>query len=305
MTLREVEFANGSAGESPRPMGVAEAYDYCRDLTRRSGSSFSAAFWLFSSERRRAVHAIYAFCRLADDIADDPSIRGNRSLLLDRWRAELDAAYRGAATHPVGIALSDSIERFDLPRYVFDHLLRGIESDLRGDAIETFSDLETYCYRVASTVGLLVVALLGFRGPEVLEYAKTLGIAVPLANVLRDVTTDAVSGRIYLPREDLERFGIAESDLQLPNPTPELRTLMAYYAEHARILFERADALLPRENRQDLRAAQAMGRIYSRLLDELHRQGFRNPRAPGEPIRLSNRRRWIIAAGTWFGTSRA
>lgn len=305
MTLRELEFENGRAGESPGPMDTTEAYDYCRDLTRRSGSSFSAAFWLFSPERRRAVHAIYAFCRLADDIADDPSIQGDRSRLLDRWRAELDAAYRGTATHPVGIALSDAIERFDLPRHVFDHLLRGIESDLRGETIETFPDLETYCYRVASTVGLLVVALLGFRGPEVLEYATTLGIAVQLTNVLRDVTTDAASGRIYLPREDLERFGIAESDLRLPIPTPELRTLMAYYAEHARILFERADALLPRENRQDLRAARAMGRIYSRLLDELHRQGFRNRRAPGEPIRLSNHRRWIIAAGTWFGTSRA
>ena len=305
MTMREAELKNGSASQSPEPMSVEEAYDTCRDLTRRSGASFSAAFWLFSFERRRAIYAIYAFCRLADDIADDPSIQGDRSRLLERWRAELDAAYRGTATHPVGIALSDSIERFDLPRDVFDHLLRGIESDLRGEIIQTFSDLETYCYRVASTVGLLVVALLGFRSPEVAEYAKTLGIAVQLTNVLRDVTTDAASGRIYLPRDDLERFGIAESDLRLPVPTPELRTLMAYYAEHARILFERADASLSRENRQDLRAARAMGRIYSRLLDELHRQGFRNRRSPGEPIRLSNRRRWFIAAGTWFGTSRA
>ena len=303
MTLGEVEI--GNADTPPAPIAVAEAYAHCRELTRRSGSSFSAAFWLFSSERRRAIHAIYAFCRLADDIADDPDIQGDRSRLLERWRAELDAAYQGAATHPVGVALSDAIERFDLPRPVFEDLLLGIESDLRGDTIETFSDLETYCYRVASPVGLLVVSLLGCRSPEVLEYAKTLGIAVQLTNVLRDVTVDAISGRIYLPQEDLERFDISTSDLRLPVPTPELRTLMAYYAEHARILFERADASLPRENRQELRAARAMGRIYSRLLDELRRQGFRNRRAPGEPIRLSNHRRWFIAAGTWLGTSRA
>lgn len=305
MTHPGFEFLTHGSEGMATPVEAAEAYDYCRDLTRRSGSSFSSAFWLLSADRRRAVHAIYAFCRLADDIADDPSIQGDRSLLLDRWRGELDAAYRDASTHPIGIALSDAIGRFNLPRHVFDDLLRGIESDLRAEPIETSADLETYCYRVASTVGLLVVTLLGCHSSQAHEYAKTLGIAVQLTNVLRDVTSDARSGRIYLPRQDLERFEIADSELSLSIPSPELRSLMAYYAERARILYERADTLLPEENRQDLRAAQAMGRIYARLLEELHRQGFRNRSAPGEPIRLSNRRRLLIAAGTWLGLSRA
>ena len=277
------------------------AYEHCRNLTRKSGSSFAAAFWLLSRERRRALYAIYAFCRLADDIADSPEVAGDRSALLVRWREELAAAYRGDSTHPVGIALGDAAQRFDLPKEIFEDLLLGIESDLCGTPIETFQDLYTYCYRVASTVGILIVRLLGCRSPRALEYAETLGIAVQLTNVLRDVNEDARCGRVYLPRADLEQFGVEIRDLADPVPCPELRLLLACYAERARLLYERADALLPSADRRTLRPAQAMGRIYKRLLAELHRQAFVNQARPGRPIRLSRGRRLAIATSAWLG----
>ena len=176
---------------------VRAAYAHCARVVRRSESSFAAAFWMFSRPRRRALHAIYAFCRLADDIADDPGVRGDRRRLLERWRAELMDAYLGKARHPVGIALGDAVHRFRLPQDVFLDLLRGVESDLLGESMETFEDLRRYCYRVASTVGLLVVHVLEARSPRSFEYAEMLGIAVQLTNVLRDVGEDAATGRIY------------------------------------------------------------------------------------------------------------
>jgi len=281
---------------------LATAYDHCARIVRSSGSSFAAAFWMLPAERRRALHAVYAFCRLADDIADDPEVREDRNLLIARWRDELSAAYLGKSEHPVGIALGDAVHRFRLPQEIFFELLHGVESDLRGETIERFEDLRLYCYRVASTVGLLVVRLLGCRSPGAYAYAETLGIAVQLTNVLRDVGADASDGRIYLPREDLERFGVTKASVLAREPSEELRLLLAFEAERARIHFERATQLLPAEDRRRLRAAQAMGAIYRTLLGELHRRGFP---CLAEPIRLSKPRRLAIAAGAWLGVGAA
>lgn len=281
---------------------LRDAYDHCARIVRRSGSSFAAAFWMLPADRRRALHAVYAFCRLADDLADDPDVRGDRAVLLARWRDELEAAYLRKSDHPVGIALGDAVHRFRLPQDVFEDLLRGVEWDLRGEPIERFEDLELYCYRVASTVGLLVVALLGCRSPAATAYARTLGIAVQLTNVLRDVAHDAASGRIYLPREDLVRFGVRPEALLAGEGGDSLRLLLAFEAERARLYYERAAALLPDEDRRRLRAAEAMGAIYRTLLGEIHRRGF--PFDP-QPIRLSKRRRMAIAAGAWLGLGAA
>jgi squalene synthase HpnD len=284
--------------QSPPGPEVMAAYAHCAEVVRRSGSSFAAAFWMFRAPERRAIHAIYAFCRLADDIADEPSVRGDRGQLLERWREELRCACRGKAVSLVGVALGDAIGRFQLPEELFLELLRGIESDLLGESFETFDDLRRYCYRVASTVGLLIVRILGFRNPRALEYAEAMGIAVQLTNVLRDVGGDVASGRIYLPREDLERLGIDPAHVEQARGSEELRLLMALYAERARIFYERAARLLPREERQVLRPAEAMGRIYRALLEELQRRGFP---CLEEPVKLSKRRRLLIAAAAWLG----
>ena len=288
--------------DAARSAAVADAYAHCRELTQRSGSSFAAAFWMFPREKRLAVYAIYAFCRFADDIADDPALRGDRRALLARWRDELAAAYAGEARHPVGIALGDAVRRFELPREIFEELLRGVESDLTRTPFETFDDVTRYCFRVASTVGILLVHLLGQRGPRALAYAEAMGIAVQLTNILRDVGEDAAVGRIYLAREDLRRFDVSESALRA-EPTPdELRVLLACYAERARIFYERAAALRPQGAGVQLRPADAMGRIYRTLLDELQRRRF--PHAQPS-LRLSNARRFAIAASVWTLGARA
>jgi phytoene synthase len=277
---------------------VRRAYDHCAQVTKRSDSSFGAAFWMFSRPRRRALHAIYAFCRLADDIADDPGVRGDRRRLLDRWRAELSDAYRSKASHPVGLALGDAVQRFRLPEAVFQELLLGVESDLTGETIETFQDLRRYCYRVASTVGLLVVRVLGERDGPALAYAESMGIGVQLTNVLRDVGEDAASGRVYLPREDLERLGVRPEALRGPVVSEELRLVLALQAERARIYYERAALALAGRERRQLRPAEAMGRIYRELLEELQGRGFPCFQAP---LRLSRPRRLAIAAWVWLG----
>jgi phytoene synthase len=281
---------------------LESAYASCARVTRASGSSFASTFWMLPHDKRRGLHAVYAFCRLADDIADDPAIRGDRALLLARWRDELEAAYAERARSPVAVALADTARRFELPRETFLDLLSGIESDLAAEPLVTSADLRRYCYRVASTVGLLVVRILGFRNPQSLDWAERLGIAVQMTNVLRDVGADARSGRIYLAREDLDRFGVDPRTLRGGQMTEPLRCLLALYSERARIDYEHACTLLPREDRARLRAAEAMGRIYRTLLDELHRRGFP---CLGDPLRLPRRRRIGIAAAVFVGWPRA
>jgi hypothetical protein len=169
-----------------------------------------------------------------------------------------------------GVALGDAAHRFRLPQQWFLDLLAGTEADLHGAPIERFGDLERYCYCVASTIGLLVVRVRGMQGEAVESYARNLGIAVQLTNVLRDVGADARAGRVYLAREDLARKAVAPESLARREPSEELRLLLALYAERARIRYERAQALLPAELRRALRPAQAMGAIYRDLLETLH-----------------------------------
>jgi phytoene synthase len=277
---------------------TSQAYRECAEITRRSGSSFASTFWMLPKPKRNALHAIYAFCRLADDIADDPAIAGDRTALLARWREELDDAFRGKAQHAVGVALSDAIERFQLPERVFLDLLAGVEFDLADGPIETFDDLRLYCYRVASTVGLLVVRILGFENPRSLEFAETLGIAVQLTNVLRDVGDDASTGRIYLPKDELERFGASVESILAGQMTDELQLMLSFNAKRAASYYERAEQLLPDEDRRALRPATAMGRIYRALLNELIERRFP---CFGPQVRISKPRRVAIAAKVWMG----
>ena len=283
-------------------MELRSAYRYCAKTTRRSGSSFAAAFWMLPAERRAGLHAVYAFCRFADDIADQPGIRGDRGELLAQWRRELECAYQSKAEHPVGIALADTVQRFGLPRELFLDLLRGVESDLTGETIESYEELLLYGYRVASTVGLLVVRILGAQHPYSFDYAERLGIAVQLTNVLRDVGEDARAGRIYLPADDVEHFGVNVASIRRGESGEPLRRLLTHYAACAREYYDRADAMLPRSERALLRPAEAMGRIYRALLDKIERKGF--PSSTAGPVRLSRPHRLALAASVWLQGSR-
>ena len=240
--------------------------------------------------KRNALHAIYAFCRLADDIADDPEIAGDRTALLARWREELDDAFRGKAQHGVGVALSDAVERFRLPERVFLDLLAGVEFDLANGPIETFDDLQLYCYRVASTVGLLVVRILGFENPRSLEFAETLGIAVQLTNVLRDVGDDASTGRIYLPKAELERFGISTESILAGQMTAELQLMLSFNAKRAASYYERAEQLLPDEDRRCPAAGHRDGPHLPRAARRVDRAQLSVFRAACAPLEASSRR---------------
>lgn len=253
--------------------GLAAARDYCHHVMRRSRSSFAPAFRLLSPERRAALDAVYAFCRFVDDVADEET-RRDPAVLLGRWREELEAVFSGHPRHPIGIALADAVRRFDLPREPFVELIAGVEMDLTRQRYTTFGELEQYCYRVASTVGLLCIAIFGCRTPDARAYAIDLGIAFQLTNILRDVGEDARRGRIYLPLEDLAQFSCSEATLLATCWTPAVGALLAFECGRARAYYLRARLALAPAHRRRLAAAEAMRAIYERLLQRIESRHF-------------------------------
>jgi 15-cis-phytoene synthase len=253
---------------------LARDYDRCARITRRSSSNFYYAFMLLPAARRRALYAVYAFCRFIDNIADDELAREPAEMLA-RWRRELDTLYAGAPHHPISRALGDSIERFHIPRRYFDEVIAGVEMDLTRRRYQTFEDLRLYCYRVASAVGLICIDIFGYRNPRTEVYAENLGIAFQLTNILRDLREDAARDRIYLPLEDLARFGVAEEQLLGGVYTPQFRALMEFEAERARSFYAAAEHSLPPEDRSALLTAEAMRLIYGALLRQIVRLDYR------------------------------
>jgi len=254
---------------------LTRAYAYCHEVTRRSGSSFAQAFRLLGPERRAALDAVYAFCRFVDDVADglDAGAR-DPAALLARWREELDRVYAGTATHPIGIALTDAARRFALPQHHFTDLIRGVEMDLSRRRYATFDELEEYCYLVASTVGLLCIEIFGRRHPSAVDYARDLGVAFQLTNILRDVREDGARGRLYLPLEDLARFGCDEDELLAGHYSARVGALMAFECGRARAYYLRASGSLAPEDRRALAPAEAMRWIYERLLARIESRRF-------------------------------
>jgi phytoene synthase len=274
---------------------LREAYAYCREVTRRSSSNFSYAFHLLPAERRDALYALYAFCRFVDEIADDGGER-NPAGLLATWRDELDRVYAGRPTHPIGVALADAVRRHPLERRHFDEIITGVETDLRQHRYETFDALETYCYRVASCVGLLCIEIFGHRHASARRYAVDLGIACQLTNILRDVREDARRGRIYLPLEDLRRFEVGEAELLAGRYSPSLAALLAFECGRARALYLRARGTLDDEDRVQLATAEAMRRIYERLLDRIEARHFD---VFGGRVTLPGYQKVSLALATW------
>ena len=263
---------NNRATEPSVSSDLRAAYDYCRQVTRRSSSNFSYAFYLLPAERRDALHAVYAFCRFIDDIADDS--QPNQTGLLTRWRDELKRVTDGEAQHPISRALTDAMRRFPLaPSHFFD-LIRGVEMDLTRHRYATFNALYEYCYLVASTVGLLCIEIFGYRNVSARNYAVDLGVAFQLTNILRDVKEDGHRGRLYLPLEDLQRFNCEEEELLGGRFSPRVAELMAFQCNRARTYYLRArDALAP-EDRSALAPAEAMRLIYDRLLHRIEAREY-------------------------------
>jgi phytoene synthase len=266
---------------------LADAYAYCRRVTQKSSSNFYHAFRLLSSERYDALCAFYAFCRFMDDIADQaendtseaaperPLSRQERlTVLLNTWREELQKCYAGTARHPISYALSDAVRRFPIDHEHLTGIIDGVAMDLHRTRYESFDELYTYCYHVASLVGLVCIEIFGHRNPTARDYAINLGVAFQLTNILRDVAEDAQRNRIYLPGEDLVRFGYTEQELLNNVYNEEFLRLMSFEGDRARDFYKRAVSYLAPEDRRTLVAAEAMRLIYSRLLEKLEAKRF-------------------------------
>jgi len=273
------------------------AYEYCADITRRASSNFYWGFRLLTPERRRSLCAVYAFCRAADDIADEPGAARDPERLLARWRAELDAVYAGRPRHPIGVALADTVEHFPIERQHFEAVITGVETDLRRDRYETWDgDLAEYCRCVASAVGLIAIEIFGYQNPSARQYAVHLGLAFQLTNILRDIAEDARRGRIYLPREDLGRFGCREEDVLAGHCTDAFRRVMAFECARAGEHYGRARFLLAEEDRPTLAPAEAMRFIYEQLL---RRVMFRRYDVFGAKVRLTRPEKAALAMAAW------
>ena len=276
--MDDLKLDGGGAGleeTSGRDVASLDAdYERCAQVTRRSRSSFYYAFILLPPERRRALYAVYAFCRFIDDIADDESIR-EPALLLKRWREELDRVYAGAPTRALSRALADSARRFKIPRELFEEIINGVEMDLSRKRYQTWEELRPYCYRVASALGLICIEIFGYRNPSAKQYAENLGLALQLTNILRDVREDAERGRIYLPLEDLARFNVSEEEILGGVYSPNFVRLMDFEARRARELYALAQSELALEDRATLLTAEAMRLIYAALLERIIKSNYR------------------------------
>jgi phytoene synthase len=281
-------------------MTPSEAQTYCAAVTKRSGSNFYHSFLFLPPARRDAMYAVYAFCREVDSVVDDAPLGSDPREQLQRWRDELNAAYLGIATFPVTISLAEHVRRLEIPQKLFEELLAGVEMDLTTRRYATFDDLRLYCYRVASVVGLICLKVFGTRAPLASEYAINLGIAFQLTNILRDLGADAERGRIYLPQEDLTRFGYRDQDLLTRTYSPSFLELMRFECERTRKFYEaarRAAQLLPAADRRALTVAEIMRAVYARILGRIESSGYR---VFGRRISLAPPYRLALAAGVWL-----
>jgi phytoene synthase len=266
-------------------------------LTRRSGTSFYHAFRILPAEKRQALYALYAFCRVVDDCADDAAGEGKAGL--DRWEAEVGRAFAGTPETELGRELQEAVARFPMPRECFLRIVAGCRQDLEGVRFATFADLRAYCERVASAVGLASIEIFGYTQPRTREYAVELGLALQLTNILRDLAQDAGEGRLYLPLDDLARFGV-DPDAFVARAAAGGRTpvewagLLGFEIERARDHYARASAALPAEDRRSMAPAEIMGAIYRAVLEAVARR----PRRLTPRVRLSRTRRALIALAT-------
>jgi phytoene synthase len=218
-------------------------------------------------------------------------------MLLDEWRRELDRCYGGTAQHPIAVRLAESLQRFPIPKEHFEELIAGVEMDLTHRRYPTFRELYEYCYRVAGVVGLMCIEIFGYHNPKARDYAVNLGVALQLTNIIRDLKGDAERGRIYLPQDELARFGYREEELLRGAYTPAFSALMHFAGGRARQYFDNAQLLLAEEDRRSLLAAEIMGAIYYRLLEKIEASQYR---VFDRTITLPTSQKLWIALSIWM-----
>jgi phytoene synthase len=264
-------------------------------------TSFYYSFLVLPADKRNAIVAVWDFCRAVDDAVDeapapDNNVEGRRALA--HWRDELARLYEGQEPlTPQGRTLRPYIQKFNLPRSAFEDLIDGVGMDLEPRRYETFESLRQYCLRVASAVGLVCVEIFGYRDARTREYAIELGIALQLTNIIRDVGVDLERGRVYLPLEDLERFGCREADLRAGVDAARVRDLLKFQSERAREYYRKAETTLPKADARGMVAARIMAAIYFDLLKAIERANYD---VFSRRIRVRRSRQALLAALTWL-----
>ena len=247
--------------------------EYCQDKAAASGSSFYNSFRFLSRDKRRAITALYAFCREVDDVVDECTDANVARTTLNWWRNEVAAIYGGTPQHPVTQALVDIVKQFNMAQEHLLEIIDGMEMDLDLPRYADFKSLQLYCYRVASVVGLLSVEIFGYTDRQTLKYAHDLGIAFQLTNIIRDVGEDARRNRIYLPMDEMQQFGVTAADILNGRETENFQKLMAFQIERAQRYYQQALDHLPAVDRKAQRTGLIMAAIYRAVLEEVVASG--------------------------------
>ncbi len=276
------------------------AYADCRNITRREAKNFYYAVVTLPPDKRKAVYAAYAFCRQCDDSVDEAASPEAKLSALTDLQVNLALAYEGRPATPVFLALADTADRYDIPQEYFSEIIRGVESDLVKTRYQDFDELREYCYRVASVVGLVCLQIFEYRDPAARDYAVDLGLAMQLTNIVRDVREDWSMGRVYLPQDEMARFGYTEEQLGAGIRNDAFVELLRFQGQRAREYFSSGFRLLPYLSRRSRACPAALGAIYSRVLDRIEASGYD---VLGEQrIALSGSEKARIAARAWMAS---
>ena len=278
---------------------LEESYAYCTDLTRRRARNFYYAFITLPKEKRKAIYAAYAFCRLSDDYSDEEIPLDEKAALLTGLHRELDEAFEGNPESPLFVALLDSCRKFGIPKDYFHEIINGVEMDLVTNSYQSFEDLYQYCYHVASVVGLVSIEIFEYTDSRAKEFATDMGIAMQLTNILRDIEEDCGRGRVYLPLNELAEHGVTPESLQAGDTGPEFREMMVQQVNRARDYFERSAGLLPLLAPRSRLCPAVLRALYSKLLDRIEARDYN---VFGERITLSSREKLGLTARVWSGT---
>jgi phytoene synthase len=270
---------------------------YCQDKAAASGSSFYYSFMFLPKEQRRAITALYAFCREVDDVVDECSDANVARTTLNWWRGQVAEIYGGKPQHPVCQALVPIVQQFNMSQEHLIEIIDGMEMDIDLPRYADFKSLQLYCYRVASVVGLLSVEIFGYTDRQTLKYAHDLGLAFQLTNIIRDVGEDARRNRIYLPQDEMRQFGVTEADILNSHETESFQKLMAFQIERAQRYYQQALAHLPAADRKTQRTGLIMAAIYRATLDEIIASGCH---VLHERVSLGTGYKLWLAFKTWF-----
>ena len=243
--------------------------EYCKQKTKESHSSFLTAFIFLKKEKREALTALYAFCREVDDIADECLDHEIASRKLNWWREEIERLFKSEPQHPVSKALHPFISHFNLSKNYFIEIIDGMEMDVKFNRYESFEQLQLYCYRVASCVGILSANIFGFKNKNTLDFAKNLGIALQLTNIIRDLGEDARRGRIYIPLDELKKLDVSEEEIISLKNSKKIKDLVKNQVVRAKQFYDLAIKTLPAEDKKTQKIGLVMGNIYYVLLNEI------------------------------------